>query len=825
MSASSLLRSIGRARGIAVMTVATIALGSGALVTTLGVADASLWRSPPFRDASRVVLLFNTLESPTGAMQRQRWSYPRIQLLRRDVRSLDQVANFTPTTLSLTGTELTEPLKGEVVSPLYFPVLGVLPLIGRTFAADEDRTEGEHPIAVLSYDLWQRRFAGDPNALGRTIALNQQPVTIIGVMPQGFRGISDEAQLWVPTTMAPLLTYPEYLTTDQNFISVVSRVPDNGSLEAVRAELATLGATIARALPSEDDEPGFTLSASATPLTTARVAPEMRRTVWLLLGAVVLLHLLACANVTSLLMGRAVSQRREAAVRASLGSTTGALYRRYVGEGAAMIALGCGFGLLVAWWASHVDVPLNAWGPRNFYGSIATFSEPHFGWRWMVAWLAVSAGTIALVAWAPALTAVRGDLAAHLREGSQAARASGLSLRRVNARGVIVALESALATVLLVVGTLMISSFARMRATPLGVDPAHVLTFSLGPPEVAVPPEAAPAYIEKMLAAITAVPGVVSASVDGGAPLSGSASSTLHVIGRPDPARGQAPPILRHYVGPDHFTTLGVPLIRGRAFTDRDRAGQPRVAVISETAARTFWPEGNALGARVWFGGGSNFSHPDSSAEVVGIVGDVMYQPLDREANRSSFYTPYQQFTYGWRTYFVRTTGDPSLVVNSIRGAVHAVDANVPLTEVVTLNALIGSSWSRNRFDAFFYGAFAVLALVLAATGIYAVVSYAVSQRGREMAIRLAVGSSPAALLRLVVREGMGFPVVGLVAGVAGALSLTGLLRGSLYGVLPSDPRFIGFALVVLGIVALLACAVPARKAMQINPQDALRAD
>jgi putative ABC transport system permease protein len=318
---------------------------------------------------------------------------------------------------------------------------------------------------------------------------------------------------------------------------------------------------------------------------------------------------------------------------------------------------------------------------------------------------------------------------------------------------------------------------------------------------------------------------VVSASVDGGAPLSGSASSTLHVMGRPDPARGQDPPILRHYVGPAHFSTLGVPLIRGRAFTDRDRAGQPRVAVISETAAHKFWPEGNALGSRVWFGGGSNFSHPDSSAEIVGIVGDVFYQPLDREANRSSFYTPYQQFSYGWRTYFVRTTGDPSLVVSSIRDAVHAVDANVPLTEVLTLDTLIGNSWSRNRFDAFFYGAFGLFALVLAATGIYAVVSYAVSQRGREMAIRLAVGSSPAALLRLVVREGMGFPLVGLVIGVAGAISLAGVLRGSLYGVVPNDPRVLGLVLVLLGGVAFLACALPARRAMHVNPQEALRAD
>jgi putative ABC transport system permease protein len=349
MSASSLFRSIGRARGLAVMCVATIALGTGALVWTLGVADASLWREPPFPDASRVVLMYNTRQDPGESPQRERWSYTRIQLLRRDLKSVQQVANFTPASVSLTGTELTEPMQGELVSPEYFTVLGVRPFLGRTFAAGEDRAVEANPLAVLSYDVWQRRYAGDPAAIGRTIGINRQELTIIGVMPPGFRGISDAAQVWMPTTMAPRLTYPEYLTTNQNFISVIGKLPDDGSLDAVRAELATLAPALAREFPGDDDLPTSTISANAVPLTTARIAPEMRRTVWLLLGAVVLLHLLACANVTSLLMGRAVTQRREAAVRASLGSTTGALYRRYIGEGAALIALGCVFGLLVTW--------------------------------------------------------------------------------------------------------------------------------------------------------------------------------------------------------------------------------------------------------------------------------------------------------------------------------------------------------------------------------------------------------------------------------------------------------------------------------------------
>ncbi|MCC6317210.1 MAG: ABC transporter permease [Gemmatimonadaceae bacterium] len=822
MTPSHLLRSLRRSRSVVFTAIATLAVGVGALTITLGIADAALWRQPPFRGAERVVVMLGTTQAPNEPLRTQRWSWPRIQRLRQDLRSVEHLASVTPVTGNLTGTDLTEPLTGEIVSPEFFPVLGAAAFMGRTFAADEDRASGAHPLVVVSHDLWQRRFGGDAAVVGKTLAVNRQALTIIGVMPPGFRGLSDVAEFWVPSTMAPLLSYPEYLTTDQNFITVLARLATDRSMAQVRAELSTVGPAVVRALPSADDEEGA-FGATAVPLAEARIAPEVHRAAWLLLGSVVLLHLLACANAVTLLMGRAVTQRREAAVRATLGGTTAALYRRYVGDGATITSMGCLAGLLLAWWGRGLHVPLNRWGPRNFYGSVATFADPAFGWRTFVAWLAVSAATLALVSWAPALAVVRGDLARHLKEGARAAQAAGLSLRRVSAQGLIIALEAALAATLLVVGALMVESFDRMREAPIGVRAERVLTFTLRPSEASVPVNAGPAFVERMLAAIASVPGVRSASVDGGAPLSGSASSTLRIVGQPAPPPGREPPVLRHYVGPDHFTTLGIPLIRGRAFTDRDRAGQAHVAIISETAARTFWPGGDALGQRVWFGGGSTYDRPDSSAEIVGIVGDVAYQPLDRAANAASFYTPYRQFTYGWRTYFVRTAGDPLAMVGAIREAVYRVDPDVPLTEVRTMTDLLQGSWARSRFDAQFFALFAGFALVLAASGIYAVVAHAVGERRREMAIRLAVGSSPRGLLGLIVREGMSWPLAGLVMGVSAAVAGAGVLRGALYGVSPSDPRVLLVAVLSLGLVAAVACVIPARRAMRVDPQEALR--
>ena len=651
------LRALLRARPFALAVVAMLGMGVGALVAAFGVIDAALWRQPPFPDARRLTILYSGRSSPRESLRWERWSFPRLQLLRQAATDFARVANYSPATLTLTGTQDPEHVSGEIVAPDYFPLLGVAALRGRTFAPDEDAAPGAHPIAVLSFDLWQRRFAGDTAVIGRTVGVNGAQLTVVGILPRGFRGLTDRAELWIPTAMAPNLTYADYLTTNQNFISLVARLRDEVPLERAARDLRVLAARINRALPPQDADSAETFTGTVVPVNQARVDPTTRRSLLVLLAGVVLLHLLACDNAINLLLGRAAARRRETAVRAALGGTATRLLRHALAEGFLLAAAGGALGLLLAVAASKLaNVPANVWFARNFYGSLGTFDTPAVSARTMAVGLLLTLITALAVALAPAATMVRLDLGTALRAESRSSTGGSGSLRRPSARGVVVALEAALGMLLVVTAGLMIDSFARMRHANLGVVPDHVLTFWLRPPDVKVPPADAPRFISNVLDAITRVPGVLAATVDGGAPLSGSARSTLYVMGRPAPPRPEdAPPVDRHYVAPDHFRVLSIPLRRGRAFTDADDARHPRVAIISETAARRFWPAADPIGQRVWFGGGSNFDRPDSSAEIVGIVGDVADEPLDAPSNRASFYTPYRQFTYASRVVFVRT--------------------------------------------------------------------------------------------------------------------------------------------------------------------------
>jgi putative ABC transport system permease protein len=824
MNLLPVLRTLGRMRGLSLAVVGTLALGLGALTITFMLVDGALWRAPPFPDAGRIAALYTTRTSSERGTQRERWSFAAIKMLREQSGELGLTANYSRSRMTLTGGGA-ESVIGEIVSPSYFAILRALPLLGRTFVAAEDVVPGAYPVVVLSHDLWSRRFGADSAVLGRTVHVNGVALSVVGVLRPGFRGLTDEAQLWLPTMMAPYMNYAEYLTTDQSFISVIARLRDGLSWPQAVARVEALGSRIYSVVRIEDPAPEDVVSATAIPLNEARVAAVTRRSLMILFGAVTLLYLLACANALNLLLERAATRRREAAIRAALGGAPVQLLRHFVAEGVVLVTVATVFGLFLTWGASKfVTPPTDVWGPRNFYGSLAAFAAPSFDLRTLVFALALAGVTMLLVAWAPAATAARVHILPALQESSRSATSSSATLRRPSLRGAIVALEAALALLLLVGGGLMINSFVRMRRTDLGVDAERVLTFWVQPSEVRVPVDAAPAYINRLLDAIAKVPGVEAATVDGGAPVAGSARSTLFVVGRPVPKPEDAPPVLRHYVGPDHFRVLGVPLLGGRAFTADDRAGQPRVAIISASAARTFWPGQNPIGQRIWFGS-STFSSPDSSAQIVGIVADVVHEPLDAGANRNDFYTPYMQFTYAARSVMVRTAGEPLALVSAIRNALQAVDPDLPMLEVQSLPQLIGSSWARQRFDALLFGAFAALALLLSTSGIYAVVSYAVNQRTRELGIRMALGAQPPGIVRMVVGEGLGFPVVGLLIGLAGSLALGRLLQAALYETRAADPFVLGVTVLLLLLVSALACLRPALRATRVDPLTVLRSD
>jgi predicted permease len=736
------------------------------------------------------------------------------------------VAHYSPATLTLAGEGDAETLRGELVSAAYFPLLRAQPVQGRFWSAAEDSVGNPAPVAILAGSLVRRRWPGDQAMIGRALRINGVLLTVIGVMPESFRGLSGQADLWIPATMAPRLTYADYVNTNQNFISVVGRLRPGVGLREAQNELAVLGAAINRALPSNPERPDERVSATAITLNDARIEPSVRRSFKVFLGAVALLHLLACANVTNLLLGRAATRRRESAVRVALGSSPARLFRHLLADGVRLGALGGLVGVALAWWASRlVAPPANVWAPRNFYGSVAPFDTPSFGAGELAFGLGLAILTACLVGLPAALTAFQLEVASGIRAAGRGLSSGAIRLTRPTLRGLIVGLEAALAMLLVVAAGLLIDSFQRMRNTSIGVEPSHVLTFWVIPSEVRVPPASAPAFVGRLLDAVRRIPGVVSASVDGGAPLSGTARSVLYMEGRPAPPPELAPPVLRHYVAPEHFRTLEIPLLRGRTFTAADGAGAPHVTVISATAARRFWPNADPLGQRVWFGGGSTFNSRDSAATIIGIVGDVVYAPLDQRPNGASFYTPYAQFTYASRMLFVRTAGDPLALVPELRKALGTVDPDLSMRDVQPLTEVVNGSWARHRFDALLFGGFGIAALLLAASGSFAVLAYAVANRTREFGIRIALGANRGSVLRHVIREGMGFPLAGLLLGAAAALASTRLLQASLYEVSPLEPGVFLRTAVVLVVVSLVACLVPAWRATRVDPMEAMRAE
>ncbi len=819
------LRALVRSRLFAAIAVGTLTLAIGATTAVYSVVYGALFRPVPFERADRLMLPYITRTENGALAGRERWSFPRYRMLHREQRSFTDVSTFGPASINLTDGAEPERLSSEQVSAGYFGILGVPALVGRTFLPEEDSIPGAHPAVLLGYALWQRRFAGDRAAIGRTLTLEAEPLTIVGVMPPGFRGLSGKAELWTPEAMAPVLSYREHLTTNQNFLSVIGRLRDGVTPAAARAELAVLGARIQAELPSETDVPA-TFAATAVPLDAARIDPVNRRAVLVLFGAAIFLLLVASANLASLQLGRAVARRREIAVRLALGVGRPRLVRQLLTESVLLAgAGGLGGVLLAALILRWLAVPERTIGARGGYGALGEFATARLDPTVLGMALFLALGTTVLFGLLPALRATRSDLAAELRGGGSSAGRS-LSLRRPQLRGLIIVGEMALALMLCIGAGLMVESFRRTVAVDHGFQPAGLLTFRIQPADTRYPSERAPALLERLLQRVSVVPGVVSASVDAGTPFDDRyANSTLYIAGRPPPEPGRAPPITRHYVGPDHFRTLGIPVLRGRAFTPADRAGAPHVTIINRTAAQKFWPGEDPVGRRVWFGGGSTFSSPDSSAVIVGVVGDVPYGSIESAAGQASFYTPYLQFTYAFRTVMARTERDPLSVVAEVRAAVNAAEPGLPIFDVRTMSDALAATWARARFNAGLLSAFAILALGLAALGIYGVIAHSVSERSREIGIRIAIGGGPGMIAWMVVREGLAVAGAGLAAGVLGALALSRLLESLLYGVKPTDPRVYGVLLLLLGTVALLALIVPARRATRVDPLITLRAE
>jgi predicted permease len=812
-------RSLRRTPVVSAAAVLSIALGIAATTTIYSIVDAALFRPPPFDRAEQLAAVYLTRQAPNRPIERQRWSWPASVRLRQIATSFENVATFTLSVLAITGDDA-EPLNVEIVSHEYFPTLRVRPVVGRTFEASDDQRDGA-PVVVLGYELWQRRFGGERSVIGRTLSVNNVVLTVVGVMPPGFVGLSGRAQAWAPVSLPPRASYGDYLTTSQNFISVIARLREGVSIERARVELARVGREIQRVAPTLGNAPESEVAATAISLNEARVDPSTRRPMLLLLGAVACLLLLSCANVAGLLLGRAATRRREIGIRIATGATRRRVVQQLLVEAALLATAGGAAGVAIAIPLTlHAGLPAAMWRGRNFYGALSEFSSPRVDARIVLFAVGVCALTTILFGLVPALQATRLDLTTALRSGTGGSTGSS----RAGLRRIIVGVEAGLAVVLLAGGGLLAASWRRLATTDVGFDRSHLLTFLVRPSEVAFPPARAPALLTRVLDAIERVPGVDAASVDGCAPVgTGCASSTLFVMGRPEPPRDQAPGVLRHYVGPNHFRALHVPLLRGRVFDERDRAGSPRVAVINQTAAARFWPNEDPIGKRVWFGGGSSYDRPDSSAEIVGIVGDVAYQALDERPFQPDFYTPFAQFTYATRTVLVRTRLDPAAIVPELRRAIQSVERSLAMYEVRTMDEVMSASWARLTYQTMILSGFAIVALVLAATGIFAIVAHVIGTRRREIGVRMALGASHAQVLMTVSEDGARPAAIGLVVGIVVALVVERALTSVIYGVRSFDVEVIAAVALTLAVVIALSSYLAARRSLRVDPAESLR--
>jgi putative ABC transport system permease protein len=822
-------RAMSRARGVTAVAVLTLALGIGATTTMFSVAYAALWRPLPFAGVDRLVVLYQTRVTPRDGLVRLRWSKPVVDSLQQNLqetavqafrpavgsRAFDSIATFTPTNLTLSAPGDAEQLDGETVSPEYFATLRIAPILGRLFADETVRLtpDATNETVVIAERLWQRRFNRDPQIVGRVVRVNDVPLTIAGVLPAPFAGLSGRSQLWIPRTLAPRLTYSEYLTTPQHFISVIARIATD--LDRVNAALAAIGPR----LGDRGSPPGAQWSARAVPLTEARVDPTLRRSVIVLVVAAVCVLLTASVNVAALLLARARMRQREMAVRLAIGSSRTRLVRQLLTESALLAAVASTGGIVIAAWGIDLfasiapDVIASA---RNDYGTFAPFATPTLDVRMLLFTMAVTIGTTVVCGLVPALQASRPDLVAGLRQNDR-----GGTRHRMLAT--LVATEIALAVLLLASSGLLLESFVRIEGMRAGFVADNVLTFWVRPPNSKYLPADGPAIVERVLTRIEQTPGVRSAAVNRCTPFTGCARTTIFFADRPtDPLN--APPVGRHYVSAEYFRTLGIPVLAGRALTTADRIGRPPVTVINETAARRFWPGEDPIGKRVWFGSATGFTDPARPVEVVGVVGDVKYAGVDQPVN-ADFYTSYLQFAYPDTMVIVKAAGPATAVVPALRSAVASVDGSIPIFDVLTLDDRIAAAVSRPRFNASVVSLFAAAALLLAAIGVYGMLSYSVSSRMREIGVRLALGADSVRVMRLVVGDGLRLTLIGGAIGAAGAVAAARLLRGWLTGVGDLDPWMLaGVAILMLGVAAV-AAFLPARRAGAVDPLSVLRSE
>ena len=818
------VRSLVKQPAFSALAIAMLAIGIGATVAIFALTFAVLYKPLPFADPSRLMLvhlLAPDREAP-GVSSPMIWSYPKYRVFRDHQQVFESSSTFTGWTWNLTGAGAPEQVTGELVDGTYLPLLGVSPRLGRSFSSEDTQAAGSPKLAVIGHGFWVNRLGSDRGVLGRSIGLNGAPYTIIGVLPEGFRGLTGQAELFVPVTTQPAADLEEKWN---HTYWVVARRQADVTVEQAEAAARVLGGVVSREIGEPSGEQRSEWGAMTVSLNDERVDPLIRRSILLLLAAVGSVLLIVCLNLASLTLARGVARAREVAIRSALGASRLRIMRQLMAESVVLALVGGVLGTLVAYGtlsAGAAFLPdLRMVLPRNLSAGLTRVGLGLLGidLASFVAIAGVTSLAALLFGLGPAWRASRRDPIDTMKtstSGSVSHGTRGLSLRNLLVVG-----EMAIALVVLTAGGLMVKSVLRLQATELGFRPASLLSVRMVLPGPQYNPARASQFLMDLIERLESRPGMQSVAYGSCAPVTGGCNRTSAKFpGRVLPPDRTETPIGVLWASPRYFETMGIRLLRGRLFTPHDRAGQPKVVVVNETAALTYWPGEDPIGKRIALGQGGF----GDGAEVIGIVADVRYRAVET-AVLPDAYLPLLQAPRAQGFLFVRTDGAPESIVPQIRTEVQALDPNLPLIDVKMMATRFGDATWRQRSSAWLLGIFSLLALALLATGIYAVMSQGVEQRRREIGVRLALGAARRDILRLIIGRVTAMAIAGIALGVLIAVPAMQLLRALLYQVTPGDPSvFVLLAGVVLA-VTLLAGYLPARRATRVDPLVTLRAE
>ena len=798
-------RALRNSPAFTAIAIATLAIGIGANTAIFSFVDGVLLKPLPYREADRIV---RVLEKPPGG-GRNGISTLNFLDWQKDNTVFEYMAAQSGGSTTLTGNGEPIQLRGARVSPHYFDIFGIQAALGRTFAGDEDQPGKDH-VAILSHPLWVTQFGADPNIAGKTVLLDGEPNTVIGVLPAGSAFDRAYNQIW-----RPLAFQPANMTRNFHWFGSYAQLKRGVTLEKARAQMDAIGARIAHDYPDSNKGWGVIVERYSDVL----VGDQVRQSLYILLAAVGMVLLIGCANLANLTLARGTAREREIAIRSSLGASRWRLVRQFLTENVllsscgGLLGVGVGYATMAGLRAAIPPFTLPREANVTMDGRVLLFA------------LLLSVLTGILFGLAPALHATRTDLASSMKEGGRGASAGGAKQRL---RGALVVAEVSLAFVLLTGSGLLIRSFFAMQNVDPGFDPANAITAGLPVPEKRFPdPDQLNGYLRLIEGNIAALPGVRGVALTSALPMEGwGYGMPFQIADRPLVDRANRQACFFKMVSPSYFGVLGMRLRQGRALNDHDAKGSAPVAVINATMVRKYFPNEQPLGKRILIQEivpGKTQLGPEIAWEVVGVVADEMVGSLDDKGDNPGLYVTNEQSPVYDQALVIRTASAPSSLQRAVTKAVHEIDKDQTLTDVKTLTQIKAESVAPDRLQSLLLTVFAIIAVVLSALGIYGVISYSVVQRTHEIGIRAALGATTGDVLRLILRGGMLLSGLGLLLGFGGALGLTRLLQTLLFGIGPRDPVTIAAVAGILACVAMLACYIPARRASKVDPVVALR--